>query len=93
MYDVKSVSLPDTVPILGYNYCLQIIETGFAEQLGLSRLGPSLIVSKSEREKLKGRSIEYFHFQTTSFLIGQYHYDTMQHVFIRVYRLEIQSVM
>jgi hypothetical protein len=32
MYDVKSVSQPDTMPILENNYCLQIIETGFAEQ-------------------------------------------------------------
>jgi hypothetical protein len=32
VYDVKSLSQPDTKPILGYNYCLQIIETGFAEQ-------------------------------------------------------------
>jgi hypothetical protein len=30
--DVKSVSQPDTMPILENNYCLQIIETGFAEQ-------------------------------------------------------------
>jgi hypothetical protein len=32
LYDVKSVSQPDTMPILGYYYCLQIIETGFAEK-------------------------------------------------------------
>jgi hypothetical protein len=32
VYDVKSVSQPDTMPILGYTYCLQIIETGFGEQ-------------------------------------------------------------
>ncbi len=32
VYDVKSVSQPDTMPILGYNYCLQIIGTGFVEQ-------------------------------------------------------------
>jgi hypothetical protein len=30
-------SQPDTMPILGYNYCLQIIETGFAEQFQSSR--------------------------------------------------------
>jgi hypothetical protein len=30
--NVKSVAQPDTVPILANNYCLQIIETGFAEQ-------------------------------------------------------------
>ncbi len=32
MYDVKSVSQPDTMPILENNYCMQIIETGFGEQ-------------------------------------------------------------
>ncbi len=31
MYDVKSESQPDTIALLGINYCLQIIETGFAE--------------------------------------------------------------
>ena len=31
VYDVKSVSQPDTMQILENNYCLQIIETGFAE--------------------------------------------------------------
>ena len=30
--DVKSVPQPDTIALLGINYCLQIIETGFAEQ-------------------------------------------------------------
>ncbi len=29
---VKSVSQPDTIALLGNNYSLQIIETGFAEQ-------------------------------------------------------------
>ncbi len=32
VFFVKTVSQPDTMPILGYNYCLQMIETGFAEQ-------------------------------------------------------------
>jgi hypothetical protein len=32
MYDVKRVSQPDTMPILGHTYYLQIIETVFAEQ-------------------------------------------------------------
>jgi hypothetical protein len=27
-YDVKSVSQPDTIALLGINNCLQIIETG-----------------------------------------------------------------
>ncbi len=31
MYDVKSESQPDTIASLGINYCLQIIETCFAE--------------------------------------------------------------
>ncbi len=30
-YDVKSGSQPDTIALLGNNYSLQIIETGFAE--------------------------------------------------------------
>ncbi len=46
-YGVKSVSQPDTMPIMGYNYCLQIIETGFAEQFYAShRMGPALICLK-----------------------------------------------
>jgi hypothetical protein len=32
VYGVKSMSQPDTMPILEDNYCLQIVETGFAEQ-------------------------------------------------------------
>ena len=32
VYDVKSVSQPDTLPILENNYCLQIIGTGFPVQ-------------------------------------------------------------
>jgi hypothetical protein len=31
LYDVKSVLQPDTMPILENNYCLQMIEKGFAE--------------------------------------------------------------
>ncbi len=31
VYDMKSVSLPDTMPILENNYRLEIIEKGFAE--------------------------------------------------------------
>ncbi len=30
VHDVKSVSQPDTLPIVENNYCLHIIETGFA---------------------------------------------------------------
>jgi hypothetical protein len=33
VYYVNSVSQPDIMPILENNYCLQMIETGFAEQL------------------------------------------------------------
>jgi hypothetical protein len=32
VYDVKSVSQPDTMPILENNYCLQIIGNWVAEQ-------------------------------------------------------------
>jgi hypothetical protein len=32
VYDVKSVSQPDTMPILENNFCLLIIEIRFAEQ-------------------------------------------------------------
>ncbi len=31
VYDVKSVSQPDSMPLFENNYCLQIRETGFAE--------------------------------------------------------------
>jgi hypothetical protein len=31
VYDVKSVSQPDTMPLFESNKCLQIRETGFAE--------------------------------------------------------------
>ncbi len=42
MYDVKSVSQPDTIALLGNNYSLQIMETGFAEQFYAShRVGPA----------------------------------------------------
>ena len=47
MYDVKSVSQPDTMALLGNNYSLQIIETGFAEQFYAShRVGPAPICLK-----------------------------------------------
>jgi hypothetical protein len=47
VYDVKSVSQPDTIALLGNNYSLQIIETGFAEQLYASyRMGPGPICLK-----------------------------------------------
>jgi hypothetical protein len=45
---VKSVSQPDTIPILGYNYLFQMTETGFAESFrpltgwGLHRLSENL---------------------------------------------------
>jgi hypothetical protein len=32
LYDVKRVSQPVTIALLGNNYSLQMIETGFAEQ-------------------------------------------------------------
>ncbi len=44
LYDVKSVPHPDTIALLGNNNCLQITETGFAEQFYVShRMGPALI--------------------------------------------------
>jgi hypothetical protein len=44
VYDVKSVSQPGTIALLGNNYILQIIETGFAEQFYAShRMGPAPI--------------------------------------------------
>ncbi len=42
MYDVKNESQPDTIALLGDNYSLQLIETGFAEQFFAShRMGPA----------------------------------------------------
>jgi hypothetical protein len=32
VYDVKTVSQPDTKPILENNYCTQVTERGFVEQ-------------------------------------------------------------
>ncbi len=47
MYDVKSVSQPDTIALLGNNYSLQILETGFVEQFYAShRVGPASISLK-----------------------------------------------
>ncbi len=47
MYDVKSESQPDTIALLGINYCLQIIETGFAERFYASHMmGPAQILLK-----------------------------------------------
>ncbi len=39
MYDVKSLSQPDIMPILENNYCLQIIEKKGGVVLGLSQDG------------------------------------------------------
>ncbi len=50
VYDVKSVSQPDTIALLGNNYSLQIIETGFTEQFYPShRMGPAPICLKIAR--------------------------------------------
>ncbi len=47
VYDVKSVSMPDTILILGKNYWFQITETGFTEQFEAShRKGPASICLK-----------------------------------------------
>jgi hypothetical protein len=47
VYGVKSVPQPDTIALLGINYCFQIIETGFAEWFYAShRMGPAQILLK-----------------------------------------------
>ena len=47
VYDVKSLPQPDTIALLGINYCLQIIETGFAAVFFASqRMGPAQILLK-----------------------------------------------
>ncbi len=47
MYDVKSLPQPDTIALLGINYCLQIIEKGFAEGFYASHgMGPAQILLK-----------------------------------------------
>jgi hypothetical protein len=44
---VKSVPQPDATALLGINYCLQIIETGFAEWFYASHtMGPAQILLK-----------------------------------------------
>jgi hypothetical protein len=44
VYDMKSVSQPDTIALVGNNYSLQVIETGFAKQSYASRrTRPALI--------------------------------------------------
>jgi hypothetical protein len=47
VYDVKSKSQPDTIALLGINYCLQIIETVFAEWFYVShKMVPAQILLK-----------------------------------------------
>ncbi len=46
MYDVKSVSQPDTIALLGINNCLQIIETGAEWFYASHRMGPAQILLK-----------------------------------------------
>jgi hypothetical protein len=47
VYDVKSESQPDAIALLGINYCLQIIETWFAEWFYASHtMGPAQILLK-----------------------------------------------
>ncbi len=54
MYDVKSVSQPDTVALLGNNYNLQMIETGFAEQFYAShRMGLQQLCENFRENSLK----------------------------------------
>jgi hypothetical protein len=48
---VKSESRPDTIALLGINYFLQIIETGFAEWFYASHtMGPAQILFENFRE-------------------------------------------
>ncbi len=61
MYDVKSVSQPDTIALLGNIYSLQILEIGFAEQFYAShREGHASICLKisASTVQLKARPIE-----------------------------------
>jgi hypothetical protein len=47
VYDVKNESQPDAIALLGINYCLQIIETWFAEWFYAShKMGPAQILLK-----------------------------------------------
>jgi hypothetical protein len=47
VYDVKSESQQDTIAFLGINFCLQIIETGFAEWFyAPPTMGPAQILFK-----------------------------------------------
>jgi hypothetical protein len=47
VYDVKSESQPDPIALLGIDYCLQIIETWFAEWFYASHtMGPAQILLK-----------------------------------------------
>ncbi len=61
---MKSVSQPDTIELLGINYSLQIIETGFAEQFYAShRMGPAQIwlkISASTAESETYRTTRLF---------------------------------
>jgi hypothetical protein len=72
----KSVSQPDIDALLGNNYWFQLTETPFAEHfLASHRMGPlQRFCWKFQREhlQLKARSIELYHCQPTSLLIGEY---------------------
>jgi hypothetical protein len=47
LHDLKIVSQPDTKALLGINYSLQVIESGFAQQFYAShRMGPAQICLK-----------------------------------------------
>ncbi len=55
MYNLESESQSDTIALLGINYCLQIIETGFAEWFYASHDGACTDSFENFREiSLKG---------------------------------------
>jgi hypothetical protein len=71
LYDVKSVSNPGTIALLGNNYSLQIIETGFAEQFYVShRMGPASICLKISAST--DRSKTYWKIPPTTRLISHW---------------------
>ncbi len=67
-YDVKSVTQPDTLPLLGNNYRFQMTETGLAEQFKpLTGRGMHRFFWKFQREELKARQSNYTKFNPPLF--------------------------
>ncbi len=73
-YDMKSLSPPDTIALLGNNYSLQIGETGFCGAVFFAshRMPLTNLFLKFPQVQLKARPIEWYHWQSASFLIGHY---------------------